>query len=194
MHLIERHEEECEFRNQKCPFAVLSNEMCSWLGPLAGIRTHIEKDHNKNGECVEMESCFRGLLMHFSEKSHFRQVVFTLGKTFFVVFKTTGKIFFGVAYYIGPPSQSSKYKYKFILTNKRMGTISYCLFTRYMFEDINEVLDTGNCVNIHYGCVQKFVENDCLAYEIEFFKHDECIDPNDDITRGKPEENRAMPT
>lgn len=190
VHHIEDHEKSCQFGSQQCPFAVLSNEVCTWVGPFSGIKTHIQKDHNKNGNCVEIERCFNGLLINISENSRFKQVVFALGKTFYVLFKTNGNIFFAVAYYIGPLTDSSKYKYRFSLTRKGIGTISYCLFTRCLFEDVSEVFDTGNCVNIHYGCVQKFIENDCLAYEIEFLQHDNCDDSdNSDDTEGENEEN-----
>lgn len=190
MHLIEGHERECQFGSQQCPFAVLSNEVCTWLGPFSGIKKHIQKDHNKNGNCVEIERRFHGLLINLSEKSHFKQVVFALGETFYMLFKRTGNIFFVVGYYIGPMSESSKYKYRFSLTRKGIGAVSYCLFTRGLFENVNEVFDTGNCVNIHYGCVQKFTENDCLAYEIEFLQHDNCDDSDDsDDTEGENEEN-----
>jgi hypothetical protein len=188
MHLIEGHERECHHGNQHCPFAFLSNEECTWLGPFSGIKTHIQRDHNKNDAYVETERHSYGMLTNLCQRSHFRQVVFALGKTFYVLFKTTGNIFFGVGYYIGPSSESSNYKYRFSLTRKGIGTISYCLFTRGLFDDVNEVFDTGNCVNIHYGCVQKFMENDCLAYEIEFFEHDDCDDSDND-TEGEKEEN-----
>jgi hypothetical protein len=168
----------------------LSNKVCTWLGPFSGIKSHIQKDHNKNGNCIEIERRFHGLLINLSEKSDFIQVVFALGKTFYVLFKTTGNIFFVVAYFIGPLDESSKYKYRFSLSKEVIGTVSFCLFTRSVFEDVNEVFDSGNCVNIHYGCVQKFIENDCLAYEIEFVQHDDCDDSDDsDDTEGENEEN-----
>lgn len=108
------------------------------------------------------------MLINLSEKSDFKQIVFALGKTFYVLFKTTANVFFAFVYCIGPLSESSKYKDTFSLTKKGIGTTSFCLFTRGLFEDVYEVFDTGNCVNIHYGCAQKFTENDCLAYEIEY--------------------------
>jgi hypothetical protein len=179
MHLIEGHERVCSYGNQQCPFARISNEECDWLGPFSAIKKHVKKSHNENGDYDEIVGCAKIVLINVSENSDYRQIIFTLGKMFYVLFKTIGNIFFCVVFYVGPSEESSKYKYRFSLTKKGTGAISYCLFTRGFVEDSSEVIETGNCIAIHFGCVERFVDDNCLPYEIEFFEHEDCDDSGD---------------
>jgi hypothetical protein len=179
MHLIEEHEQVCSYGNHQCPFARISKEDCDWLGPFSAINKHVKKNHSKNGDYEETDVCVKTVLINVCEHSNFRQVIFTLGKTFYVLSKTTGNTFFCVVFYVGPLDESAKYKYRFSLSKKEIGTISYCLFTRGFNEDSSQVFEAGNCVVIHYGCLENFMEGNCLPYEIEFFEHEDCDDSGD---------------
>jgi hypothetical protein len=39
-------------------------------------------------------------------------------------------------------------------------------------DDVDGVIERGECIAIHYNCVQKFIRNSVLPFEIQIFNND----------------------
>jgi len=78
-------------------------------------------------------------------------------------------IFYYVLQYIGPAAEAAKYQYKLQFFNKdRTESLAVSLLSRSWDEDLNEVSNSGNCVNLYSKQFKRFVNEECeLAFSME---------------------------
>lgn len=129
---------------------------------------------------MELSGPFKTVLRNISETSRFRQTVFTLNEIFYVIWEVRDNTFYCVIFHIGPKRISLKYKYRFRLSKKGGSeSISYFLKTSSFMDDVEEVIESGNCVAIHYNCIENFIKSGALPFEIYIFHHvDSKLDGN----------------
>jgi hypothetical protein len=173
LYSIKKHEAQCPYRNHDCPYHKISKEDCTWVGPLVEMKNHVKKMHDSPGDNVELTGPLRTVLRNISESSSFRQVMFTLNEIFYVIWELRDNIFYCATFHIGPKENSCKFKCRFRISKKRGGeSISYCVKTHSFMEDVDEIIERGECVAIHYSCLQKFIKNSVLPFEIQIFNAD----------------------
>jgi hypothetical protein len=77
------------------------------------------------------------------------------GELFYPVWKVLEGDFCCTVIYVGPENNSSKFSFRFTITAKnKIETISTCLITRSYNGNVDEVLQPGNCIAIHYDTVK----------------------------------------
>jgi hypothetical protein len=137
------------------------------------MRNHVQEMHNSPGDNVELAGPFKTVLRNISETSSFRQTIFTLNEIFYVIWEVRDNIFYCVSFHVGPKKNSSKFKYRFRVSKRKGGeSISYCLKTSSFMDDVEEIIKDGDCVAIHYRCVERFIKNGVLPFEIYIFHND----------------------
>jgi len=136
------------------------------------MKTHVKEVHDSPGDNVELTGSLRTVLRDISEISSFRQVIFTLNEIFYVIWELRNNIFYCAAFHIGQKENSCKYKYRFCISKKGGESVSYCLKTHSFMDDVGGLIERGECVAIHYNCVQKFIRNSVLPFEIHIFNND----------------------
>jgi E3 ubiquitin-protein ligase SIAH1 len=173
LYSIKRHEAQCPYRNHECPYHKISKEDCDWSGSLVEMKNHVKEMHDSPGDNVELTGPLRTVLRDISEISSFRQVIFTLNEIFYVIWELRNNTFYCAAFHIGQKENSCKYKYRFRISKKKGAeSISYCLKTHSFMDDVDGLIERGECVAIRYNCVQKFIKNSVLPFEIHIFNND----------------------
>jgi hypothetical protein len=137
------------------------------------MKNHVKDMHDSPGDNVELTGPLRTVLRNISEISSFRQAMFALNEVFYVIWELRDNTFYCATFHIGTKENSCKFKYRFRISKQKGGeSISYCLKTHSFMEDVDEIIGRGECVTIHYSCVQKFIKNSVLPFEIHIFNND----------------------
>jgi hypothetical protein len=137
------------------------------------MKNHVKEIHDCPGDNVELTGPLRTVLRNVSEMSSFRQVMFTLNEIFYAIWELRDNTFYCATFHIGQKEHSCKFKYRFRISKKKGGeSISYCLTTHNFMEDVDGVIERAECVAIHYGCVQRFIKNSVLPFELQIFNND----------------------
>lgn len=136
------------------------------------MKNHVKEMHDSPGDNVELTGTLRTVLRNISETSSFRQVMFTLNEIFYVIWELRDSTFYCATFHIGPKENACKFSYRFRISKKRgKECIAYCLQTHSYMENVNDVIEKGDCVSIHYNCVEKFIKNSALPFEIQIFNN-----------------------
>ena len=93
---------------------------------------------------------------------------------FFVLWEIRDDNFLCAARYVGTKKEAADYKYRFtIATSSGMDIISMCFIAQSFLNDIENILQPGECVTLHYGTVAKFLDaKSTLTCEMEVYKVD----------------------
>lgn len=163
----------------KCPFASLSKEECSWSGPLTGLKDHVKNVHGNGNDTHEANDVFNVILTALSPKQHYRKAVLTLGKVFYIYWEIRDGNFYCCVLCGDVQQNASKYTYKFVITSDSGDKkISMSFPTLSILENIEEVLQSGECVILNYNTVVKFL-NTSSYLECELKISDVEADAND---------------
>lgn len=146
--------DECLFERQKCPFAKISNTRCSWSGPMDAVRTHVESRHR--GNCVQRVSRkFKTVLHNISCSQRYYQAIITLGELFYVSWRVQSGVFYCAVFHIGQKQIPPQFKYRFAISTKDGEEYSISCLTHSYFENVNDIVQQGKCVMLHYSVVQR---------------------------------------
>lgn len=169
----------------ECPFTRISKDTCPWKGSVMDMKQHIKVFHNNENDTRESNGVFNVILTSLSPTQHYRKAVFISDELYYIYWRTGGDTFYCAVFYVGDEEKSSKYKYKFTLTSQSDDRkISMTFPTRCILENLDELLQSGDCVILSYNTVLKFL-NSTIYLECEFQIN--SIENDRDITSGTSE-------
>lgn len=152
----------------ECPFTRISKDICSWKGTLLGMKDHVKNFHNNLNDTNEANGVFSVVLIGLSPAQHYRKAMFISDELFYIYWRIKDDSFYCAVLYVGDKEKCSKYKYKFTLTTESDDKkISMSFPTRCILEDLEELLQSGDCVVLKYNTVLKFM-NTNMYLECEF--------------------------
>lgn len=162
------HETECVYNKRKCPFTKISKDSCRWTGIMSNIGSHVRQEHNS--ETKNVMGVFKMKLESLCASKYYREAVFTLGKLFFIFWEIKECDIHFAVFYIGPENDAEKFTYNFKIKrqNEKISVSATC---HSYLQDVDTVLQPGECVVLPYGTVLKYLSkcND-LSCEIEIRK------------------------
>jgi hypothetical protein len=151
------------------------------------MKQHIKVFHNSVNDTHESNGAFNVILTGLSPTQHYRKAVFISDELFYVCWRVESGSFYCVVLYVGEEEKSSKYKYKFTLTSQSDDRkISMTFPTRSILENLDELLQSGDCVILSYSTVSKFF-NSKIYLECGFQIN--SIEIHRDITSGTSQQN-----
>lgn len=162
------HETECLYKKGKCPFTKISKDSCPWTGNVSNIGSHIRQHHGS--ETKSVTGLFKLRLETLCASKYYREAVFTLGELFFIFWEIKDCNIYFAVFHIGPENDAEKFSYNFKI-KKHNEKISVSATCRSYLQDVDTVLQPGECVTLPYGTVLKYLSkcND-LSCEIEIRK------------------------
>lgn len=171
MQHVRMHRTECYFGNHKCPFAKISGEMCTWCGPLIYMKKHVKQVHKGDSDVRDVSGSFQICIKITFGSANYRQAIFTLDRMFYIYSKVVDRLFYCAVLYVGPKAETTLFRYRLTICGKTgKEVISHLLCTLNFMEDIDEVIENGKCVVVHYGNLERFLKENHLQIEIEIFK------------------------
>jgi hypothetical protein len=154
---------------------------------MADMKQHVKMFHNNVSDTHQSEGVFNVILTGLSPAHHYRKAVFISGELFYVYWRIEREKFYCSVLYVGEDEEASKYKYKFtLMTECGDRKISMFFPTRCILENVEQLLDSGDCVILNYNTVLKFL-NSKMHLECEF--QISATEINVDITDGTSEQN-----
>ncbi|XP_069680262.1 uncharacterized protein [Periplaneta americana] len=160
----------------KCPFASLSKEECCWSGPITGLKDHVKNVHNNGNDTHEAHGVFNVILTGLAPKQHYRKAVLTLDKLFYLYWEIRDGNFYCCVLCGDVQQNASKYTYKFVISSDTgEKKVSMSFPTLSILENIEEVLQSGDCVILNYNTVVKFLNTSSFLeceFEISAFESD----------------------
>lgn len=162
------HETECLYKNEKCPFTKISKDSCPWTGNVSSTGNHVRQDHSS--ETRSVTGLFKLRLETLCASKYFREAVFAMGELFFIFWEIKDCNIYFAVFHIGPESDAEKFSYNFKIKmhNDKISMRAIC---HSYLQDVDSVLQPGECVALPYGTVLKYLSkcND-LSCEIEIRK------------------------
>ena len=154
--------------NVECPFAMISNDICPWKGSVTGIKDHVKLCHKNPIDTYEARGGFTVVLTGLSPTQHYRKAVFIADELFYIYWRIKDDSFYCTVFYVGEQEKCSNYTYRFVLTTDSDNRkISMSFPTRSIMENLEELLNSGDCVILNYNTVLKFINPD-MNLECEF--------------------------
>ncbi|PSN34522.1 hypothetical protein C0J52_27363 [Blattella germanica] len=160
-----KHQDECPFGSQMCPFSKVTKQKCRWRGTLTEIKKHLKTEHK------ELILKMHGKQAVTCTNYTYCRALFTLGEVFLYYSKLTSKMFYSCVMYVGPKEKSKKFRYRIDMTSTdKKESVSMCFVTANYMENIEGILDSGHCAALHYNfvmnCTRVFKG---LPIEVEIF-------------------------
>jgi hypothetical protein len=156
---------------------------------MSDMKQHVKVVHNNVNDMHESNGVFKVNLIGLASAQHYRKAVFISDELFYVCWLIKHGIFYCAVLYVGEKEKSSKYKYKFTLTAESDARkISMSFPTKCILENLEELLESGDCVNLSYSTVLKFM-NSKMYLECKFQIN--VIEINVEITGGTNQENSS---
>jgi len=178
--------------NVECPFATISKDICPWKGPVTGVKDHVKLCHKNPNDTFDVSRVFTVVLTGLSPAQHYRKAVFIADELFFIYWRIKDGNFYCTVFYVGEKEKCSNYTYRFVLTtdsdNKK---ISMSFPTRSITENLEELLQSGDCVILNYNTVLKFI-NPNMNLECEFQIN--AIELPEDISNGVSQPHSSAET
>lgn len=145
-------------QNVECPFASISKDTCPWKGPATGIKNHVKVFHNNLNDTLEANGIFTVFLTGLSPTQQYRKAVFIADELFYIYWRIKDCNFYCAVFYLGEQEKSSNYKYRFVLTTESDNRkISMSFPTRSILENLEELLQSGDCVVLNYNTLLNFL-------------------------------------
>ncbi|PSN42261.1 hypothetical protein C0J52_20421 [Blattella germanica] len=126
-----------------------------------------------------------------------RQILLALEEMFLTMFKVIDGIFYCVVVHIGARANASKYKYTLRMRTGKEA-LSCSFITASFMDNIEELLNNGECMALRLSCIKKFLKRRKLKIDITIL---ECVedsseeDDDEDISEkegeGDLEESRG---
>jgi hypothetical protein len=133
-----------------------------------GMKNHVKVFHNNINDTHESTGVFNVILTGLSPTQHYRKAVFISDELFYVYWRIEDGKFYCAVLYVGEEEKSPKYKYKFTLTTECGDKkVSMSFPTRYILDNLEELLESGDCVILNYNTVLQFL-NSNMYLECEF--------------------------
>lgn len=162
------HEIQCLYKKRKCPFTKISKDNCAWTGIMSNIGSHVSEDHSCEKRSVT--GVFKIKLETLCASKYYREAVFNLGKLFFIFWEIKECNIYFAVFYIGPENDAEEFVYDFKI-KKHNEKISVSATCHSYLQDVDAVLQPGECVVLPYGAVLKYLSKcDDLSCEIEIRK------------------------
>jgi len=154
--------------NVECPFARISKDICPWKGLVTGMKDHVKLCHKNPNDTFEVSGVFTAVLTNLSPTQHYRKAVFIEDELFYIYWRIKDDSFYCIVFYVGEKEKCSNYTYRFVLTTDcDSRKISMTFPIRSIMENLEELLNSGDCVILNYNTVLKFI-NPNLILECEF--------------------------
>ncbi|GFG39718.1 hypothetical protein Cfor_11123 [Coptotermes formosanus] len=165
-------------QNVECPFARISKDTCPWKGLVTGIKDHVKAFHKNLNDTLEANGVFNVVLTGLSPTQHYRKAVFTADELFYIYWRIKDGSFYCAVFYVGEQEKSSNYKYRFVLTTESDNRkISMSFPTRSTLENLEELLQSGDCVILNYNTLLKFLDpNMNLECEFQINASEQAVD------------------
>lgn len=174
-------------QNVECPFARISKDTCPWKGPVTGIKNHVKVLHNNLNDTHEANGVFTVVLTGLSPAQHYRKAVFIADELFYIYWRIKDGNFYCAVFYVGEQDKCSNYKYRFVLTtdsdNRKISMSFPC---RNILENLEELLQSGDCVILNYNTLLQFLRPN-MNLECEF--HINAIEIDVDVSGGVSQPN-----
>lgn len=154
--------------NVECPFASISKDICPWKGPVTGIKDHVKLCHKNPNDTFDVSRVFTVVLTDLSPTQHYRKAVFIADELFYIYWRIKDGSFYCTVFYVGEKENCPNYTYRFVLTTDSDNRkISMSFPTRSIMENLEELLQSGDCVILNYNTLLKFI-NPNMNLECEF--------------------------
>jgi len=154
--------------NVECPFARISKDVCPWKGPVTGIKDHVKLCHKNPNDTFEVNGVFTVVLTGVSPTQHYRKAVFIADELFYIYWRIKDGSFYCTVFYVGEQEKCSNYMYRFVLTTDSDNRkISMSFPTRGIVENLEVLLQLGDCVVLNYNTLLRFIHPN-LNLECEF--------------------------
>lgn len=152
----------------ECPFTRISKDICPWKGPVTDIKDHVNYLHKNLNDTFEASGVFTIVLTGLSPTQHYRKAVFTADELFYIYSRIKDGSLYCAVFYVGEEEKCLNYTYRFVLTTDSDNRkISMSFPTRSIMENVEELLQSGDCVVLNYNTVLKFL-NQNMYLECEF--------------------------
>jgi hypothetical protein len=162
------HKTQCLYKKRKCPFTKISKDSCRWTGIMSNIGSHVRQDHSS--ETKGVTGMFKIKLETLCASKYYREAVFTLGKLFFIFWEIKECNIYFAVFYIGPENDAEKFTYNFKI-KKLNEKISVSMTCHSYFQDVDMVIQPGECVVLPYGTILKYLSKfSDLSCDIEIRK------------------------
>jgi hypothetical protein len=139
-----------------CPIPVTFVSQCPWTGKLENIKKHVIEKHDKIR--AHKSGKFSTPFTNVTPQASYSLVISALGAVFMRKTEIRDHNFYLVVLYIGPPENSSKFKYSFRINKKNsVENISICQRTRSFTENCDDIYRSRNCIKLHYDVVSDFL-------------------------------------
>jgi hypothetical protein len=166
------HQAECSFQSKECPFTKFSDVKCPWSGTLSDIAAHVRSKHGTDFSAHSRG--FEVTLQNFKKIQRYCKAIFMCDKLFYLVWEITNFTFYFSVFHVGHKKEDGEYIYEIKLGNctDRLSVRGLCRSYLWAYTD---VLETGDCLTLHYHTVQKYVNrSENLPCQIEILKKDLC--------------------
>ena len=164
--LIREHEDVCRFGSFCCPLSF--RIACIWRGSLTEIKGHVLQEHKEL--LRRMFGLTEQTVKKFNKAHIYVDILLTNDNLFFEAYGIVGDAFYYIIQYIGPESESSKFKYKFVLENGS-DEITLCNVASSYSMDVKAVYISGKCVKLFYDTIERFLDEDRnLQFHVEIMK------------------------
>jgi len=175
--------------NVECPFARISKDICPWKGPVKGIKDHVKFSHKNPNDTFDVSGVFTVVLTGLSPTQHYRKAVFIANELFYIYWRIKDDSLYCTVFYVGEQEKCSNYTYRFVLTTESDNRkISMSFPTRSIMENLEELLNSGDCVILNYNTLLKFINPD-MNLECEFQIN--AIELAEDISNGVSQPNSS---
>jgi E3 ubiquitin-protein ligase SIAH1 len=156
---VGKHQKICLHIPQNCPVAKLAFGKCSWTGSYSDIKGHLKENHAEVC-CEYVEGDFK-FLYSLTKHMEIFCFIFAYNEIFFSLFQVKHDIFYAVVLYVGPVGNAAKYKYKveFVDEDDTEG-VTIMHLTRFCYEDLDDVYNSGNCGKLHYDVVSRLKDKE----------------------------------
>ncbi|PSN29895.1 hypothetical protein C0J52_27867 [Blattella germanica] len=171
MNMKIRHLHECFYKSLICPFDEYAGVSCPWNGLLSEIKEHVLNDHGFETDTRQENGAFAVTLKDISASKRYTAAMAKLD-LFFIIWEMRAEDFFCVVVLIGSKEEAAEYKYRFtIATPSGMEIISTCFVAQTYLNDLEQILQPGECVTLRYGTVTKFKNaQNALICEMEIYE------------------------
>ena len=172
MEQITSHKITCPHRPHSCPLAKVPKVICPWKGPPSEVQGHVLEAHehylDRNISVVPKPTHLTNVVDNFKDY----KVVFDKDRAFLRQVEVKGDNFYCVMILVGPKEIASDFIYE-VKMSRENNTVVMTNVASSNEENLEEIYESGRCVNIHYKVVKNFMndENE-LNLEIRFVSSD----------------------
>lgn len=162
------HQSTCVYAPFTCPFSKLGK--CSWADILRNLKKHLQECHSEDVK----EQNGGAYLIIYPDSYELKgcKIIFAHNEIFYIHIQKRANTYFIVVTYVGKPEKASKYGYNISFKkSKSVESITVCHASRSDTEDLDKIIESGNCLNLPYDLLKRYVTyNGQLKYKLEIFK------------------------